>query len=253
MPGMVYCSYFVCGRVEYEAKAGRTDTSGEQAAQCCLHSFHSEVLVITYIVGNIFSSKCQALVNPVNCVGDMGAGLAVKFANRMPADYFHAYNAACASGKLDIGSPTIWRTMTLPPGFTRGYAPPEVYQKWFVVNFPTKRHWADPSYLTYIDMGLERICRKDASGKSALERAGITSIAFPKLGCGLGGLSWDEVGPLMAMHLDPIPVTVEIYLGSGDREYFASGTGQISTATQEYRSVVQFEARRFNEARLRAS
>ena len=28
-----------------------------------------------------------------------------------------------------------------------------------------------------------------------VERLGITSIAVPPLGCGLGGLNWDEVRP----------------------------------------------------------
>ncbi len=213
--------------------------------------------MITYIVGDIFSSKCQALVNPVNTVAKMGGGLALQFKRQfmsnLPDSYFAAYQAACESSKLDIGSPTIWRTQTLPPGYTHGYAPPEAYRQLAVVSFPTKRHWADPSYLTYIDMGLERICQKDNTGKSSLERAGITSIAFPKLGCGLGGLSWDEVGPLMAKHLDPLPVDVEIYIASGDRQYHASGTGQVSTTTQEYKAVVKYEVARFNEARLRAS
>ena len=35
--------------------------------------------MIRFTQGNIFDSGCQALVNPVNCVGVMGKGLALQF------------------------------------------------------------------------------------------------------------------------------------------------------------------------------
>lgn len=34
--------------------------------------------------GDLFRSGCQCLVNPVNCVGVMGAGLAKSFKQKLP-------------------------------------------------------------------------------------------------------------------------------------------------------------------------
>jgi O-acetyl-ADP-ribose deacetylase (regulator of RNase III) len=34
---------------------------------------------------------------------------------------------------------------------------------------------------------------------------GIQSIAMPALGCGLGGLKWSEVQPLIVKHLGALP------------------------------------------------
>jgi O-acetyl-ADP-ribose deacetylase (regulator of RNase III) len=43
--------------------------------------------MIKVMQGNIFESGCEALVNPVNCVGVMGAGLALKFKKAFPYNY----------------------------------------------------------------------------------------------------------------------------------------------------------------------
>ena len=43
--------------------------------------------MIRFIRGDLFESGCQALVNPVNCVGVMGKGLALQFRHRSPANY----------------------------------------------------------------------------------------------------------------------------------------------------------------------
>lgn len=37
---------------------------------------------IKFTKGNIFTSKCQTIVNTVNCVGIMGAGIALEFKYR---------------------------------------------------------------------------------------------------------------------------------------------------------------------------
>ncbi len=50
-------------------------------------------------------------------------------------------------------------------------------------------------------------------------KAGIKSIAFPKLGAQNGKLSWDEVGPLMAKYLGQLDIDVYIYIVEGDKEY----------------------------------
>ena len=64
----------------------------------------------------------------------------------------------------------------------------------FIVNFPTKRHWRQPSRLEDIDLGLKALGEE-------IGRRGMRSIAVPALGCGLGELRWAEVFPLMSAAL----------------------------------------------------
>lgn len=146
---------------------------------------------IHYMQGDIFASTAQVIVNPVNCRGVMGAGLALAFKQRYPA-MFATYVQACQSGDLRIGQLMLYRTS----------------QPW-ILNFPTKDHWRVPAKLAYIEQGLQFFVIN-------YRQMGIKSIAFPKLGAGLGGLSWSDVGPLMAHHLAPLNCEVTIYIEDGD-------------------------------------
>jgi len=74
-----------------------------------------------------------------------------------------------------------------------------------VLLFPTKRHWEKPAELEYIEDGL-----KDFIANWDL--MGIRSIAFPKLGCGNGGLDWDEVRPIMERYLCELPIKAYRYV-----------------------------------------
>ena len=71
--------------------------------------------------------------------------------------------------------------------------------------FPTKKHWRNPSKLEYIEKGLEKFVKN-------WDRLGANSIAFPRLGCGNGGLDWEEVRPLMEKYLNPLPLQILIYV-----------------------------------------
>ena len=149
---------------------------------------------VQYQKGDIFESKAQVIVNTVNCKGVMGKGLASAFKERYP-DMFAVYQQECKSGKLRIGRPTLYCKST----------------PW-ILNFPTKDHWRFPSKLEYLEKGLQFLA-------SNYKKAGIKSIAFPKLGAQNGKLSWGEVGPLMAKYLSQLDIDVHIYIAEGDREY----------------------------------
>ncbi|HEU5375402.1 MAG TPA: macro domain-containing protein [Ktedonobacteraceae bacterium] len=149
---------------------------------------------IHYLKGDIFTSNAQVIVNTVNCKGVMGKGLALAFKQKYP-DMFAIYERDCQSGKLQIGRPTLYQKST----------------PW-ILNFPTKNHWRFPSKLEYIEKGLTFLTKQ-------YKKAGITSIAFPKLGAQNGQLSWDDVGPLMARYLSQLDATIYIYIAEGDKEY----------------------------------
>ena len=143
--------------------------------------------MIHYVSGNIFDSPAQTLVNPVNTVGVMGKGLALEFKKRYPR-MFEEYKKQCRDGWLYVGDLMFWRA-----------------KNHFILNFPTKKHWKDPSSLIYIEAGL-------LSSANKYESYGISSIAFPKLGCGNGGLDWKVVKPVMERYLQELPIDAYIYI-----------------------------------------
>ena len=144
--------------------------------------------MITYTTGNIFDSDAQALVNPVNCVGVMGAGLALQFKKRYPEN-FHDYRKACLNGDVTPGRSFLH--LTLPTKY--------------IVNFPTKREWRDPSRLEDIESGLRDL-------REVITTLGLTSIAIPPLGAGLGGLNWKDVKPLIESNLKNLKhVAITVY------------------------------------------
>ena len=55
---------------------------------------------IKIIEGNIFTSKCQVIVNTVNCVGVMGAGIALECRLRYP-NMYNKYVQLCADKEID--------------------------------------------------------------------------------------------------------------------------------------------------------
>ena len=149
---------------------------------------------IQYQKGDIFESKAQVIVNTVNCQGVMGKGLALAFKEKFP-DMFAVYQQDCKSRKLRIGRPILYKEST----------------PW-ILNFPTKDHWRLPSKLEYLEKGLEFLV-------AHYKKAGIKSIAFPKLGAQNGKLSWDEVGPLMAKYLSQLDIDVYVYITEDDKKY----------------------------------
>lgn len=132
--------------------------------------------------GDLLAADVEALVNPVNTVGVMGKGLALQFKQAFP-DVFASYASACHAGDVSIGRMHVVRRL-VPPRF--------------IINFPTKQHWRNPSKLEFIEAGLIDLV-------SQIQRLAIRSIAIPPLGCGHGGLSWTAVQPLIVESLRAIP------------------------------------------------
>lgn len=135
------------------------------------------------ISGNLLEAEADALVNTVNTEGVMGKGVALQFSKKFP-DMLAAYKKACEAGEVRPGRMHI---------FERG----EMFQPRYIINFPTKRHWRSPSRLEDIDTGLQALVKE-------IHRLHIHSIALPPLGCGNGGLNWNDVLPLIKAALAPL-------------------------------------------------
>lgn len=126
--------------------------------------------------GNLLTASADALVNTVNCVGDMGKGVALQFKKAFPEN-FAEYQRACWAGQVQPGKMFVFETRS-------------VLGPRYIINFPTKRHWRGKSRYEDIAAGLGALV-------SEVKRLGIRSIAVPPLGCGLGGLNWKKVRPMI--------------------------------------------------------
>ncbi|RFS26371.1 Appr-1-p processing protein [Chitinophaga silvatica] len=143
---------------------------------------------IKHIKGNIFNSKCQTLVNTVNCVGVMGKGIALVHKLRYPKMYAE-YKDHCKNKLIKIGSLWLYNKQENAP---------------WILSFPTKFHWKYPSKIEWIEQGLQKFVE-------TYEKKGITSIAFPLLGTHNGGLNTNEVKKLMDEYLEQCKIEIEIY------------------------------------------
>ena len=129
---------------------------------------------LAMIKGDLFANPSEALVNPVNCVGVMGAGLAKQFKQRFKENY-SAYRRACDHRTVAPGRMFVY-------DYGAGWLLPPRY----IINFPTKRHYRDPSRMADIEAGL------DGLRETIVDRR-IQSVSIPALGAGLGGLNWVDV------------------------------------------------------------
>ena len=144
--------------------------------------------MITYVVGDIFTSPAKVLVNTVNTVGVMGKGIAYGF-KRIYPEMFEQYQYFCEEGMFNVGQLWLYKTP----------------HKW-ILNFPTKKHWRSKSKVEYIEAGLQKFV-------DTYDLKGMLSVAFPMLGCGNGGLDWNtQIQPLMEEYLTDLPIDIFIYL-----------------------------------------
>jgi O-acetyl-ADP-ribose deacetylase (regulator of RNase III) len=146
---------------------------------------------MTFIImaegSNLLNSDAQCLVNPVNCVGVAGAGLALQFRSRWPVQV-NEYSEFCRQGRM---APGILHDALLPDGRR-------------ILSIPTKRHWRDRSTLEDVTLGLIALHGYCTETLPA-------SIALPALGCGLGGLAREDVSVLVKRYLRNLPIEFHLY------------------------------------------
>jgi O-acetyl-ADP-ribose deacetylase (regulator of RNase III) len=147
--------------------------------------------MIKVLVGDIFESRAQTLINTVNTVGVMGKGVALGFRKNFP-DMFEDYVRRCKRREVQLGKPYLYRRV-VPP---------------HIINFPTKEHWRSVSRLEDIVEGLRYL-------QDRVHGWGITSLAVPPLGCGEGQLEWRVVGPTLYRDLSQLGIPIELYAPFG--------------------------------------
>ncbi len=161
--------------------------------------------MIRFTHGNLFDADVDAVVNTVNTVGVMGKGIALMFKDRFPENY-KAYAAACKRGDVQVGSMFVT-------------ASPQLSGPRWIINFPTKKHWRQPSKLEWITEGLKAL-------RQVIADKGIRSVAIPPLGSGNGGLDWSDVRPHIESALSGLAdVEVVVYEPTAKYQNVAKGKG----------------------------
>ena len=146
--------------------------------------------MLKFTTGNIIKCETEAIVNSVNTQGIMGKGIALAFKNAYP-DNFKIYEKACKEGTIDIGKLLITETGELFPKY--------------IINFPTKKHWRNPSKYEYIEKGLKDL-------KKLIREYKIQSISIPPLGAGNGRLKWQIIKEMIIDSLKEFSNNLEILI-----------------------------------------
>ena len=146
--------------------------------------------MINYTKGNIIKADVEALVNTVNTVGVMGKGIALAFKKAFPENY-KIYRKLCEEKQFNIGDVLVTNTGQIRPKF--------------IVNFPTKKHWKSRSKIEFIETGMKELVKE-------IKRNKINSIAIPPLGCGNGGLNWNDVKSIILKELEEVDKDIEVII-----------------------------------------
>lgn len=137
--------------------------------------------MIEFVKGDFFDFDADIRINTVNCVGVMGAGVALVFKQKYP-DMFKQYAKECKQGLIRPGIPSVWQNDDM------------FNKKIEIINFPTKDHWRKPSEYDYVENGLKWL-------SEYLKQKSHSTVTLPALGCGHGGLEWEKVKQLIEIYL----------------------------------------------------
>jgi len=161
---------------------------------------------LSLLEGDMFFSRRQTLTVSVNTVGVMGKGVASRAKYQFPDLYVH-YQDLCRKKFLKMGCPYLYKREISLDIILADESEELVnsnLETWFLL-FPTKTDWRKMADIKGIEEGLSWIVKN-------YKKEGIKSLALPALGCGLGGLSWGQVGPIICTHLKQLDIEVDIYL-----------------------------------------
>lgn len=152
---------------------------------------------ITIHYGNLLDSQAQVIAHQANCLGLMGAGVALAIRNKWP-EVFEKYQDYCC------------RRETEPSALLGTAQPVLVSDGRFVMNL-------------FGQLGVRRSAGQELTNYVALETSmqwtaswmksqGLTTIAMPyMIGCGLGGGNWDTVLDIIHRVFDNTNISVELW------------------------------------------
>lgn len=154
--------------------------------------------MLKYVSGDFFEYKADIRINTVNCVGVMGAGVALAFKGRYP-DMYSEYVEQCEKGNLSPSQPWVWKGVDMFSGSVE------------IINLATKKHWRNPSKYIYVEEGLKWLAVYLSDKRESV-------VTLPALGCGHGGLDWVVVKELIERYLSGVPAEVLVFEPKSSRD-----------------------------------
>lgn len=164
--------------------------------------------MLEFVKGDFFDFDADIRVNTVNCVGVMGAGVALAFKKKYP-EMFKEYVRQCKENEIYPGKPSVWKQEDM---FSKGIE---------IINFPTKNHWRNPSKYEYVEDGLVWL-------SNYLKNKDGLTITLPALGCGHGGLDWEKVKKLIIKYLEETTNKILVFEPEASKK-----AGKTSSITPE--------------------
>lgn len=141
-------------------------------------------MTVEYVNGDMFVEP--AIAHGCNIHGVMGAGVATIVRARFP-DAYRVYVKACAAGAFGLGDVQRW---------TDGTAT--------VFNLGTQVRPGRDARLDAIELAVTRLV-------VICELEGIPVVGVPRLGCGIGGLDWEDVRDAIERAAAGSAVVVRVY------------------------------------------
>jgi O-acetyl-ADP-ribose deacetylase (regulator of RNase III) len=145
------------------------------------------------LTGDILFSSAKAIAQGVAPNDDFYHGLALQLRERMPAMYkdfrHHCQTKHPKSGEL-------WAWMSADGRY--------------LVNLFTQdgsyEHGSKPGHatLSHVNHALHAL-------RNFVQKEKVSSLALPRLSCGINGLDWNEVRPLIEKHLGDLDIPVYLY------------------------------------------
>jgi O-acetyl-ADP-ribose deacetylase (regulator of RNase III) len=149
--------------------------------------------MIKQVSGDILLSKAHAIAHGIAANDPMNQGLALALHEQYPAMHkdFHHW---CHQQHPKPGSAWMWGSA----------------DNVRIVNLITQEggygHGAKPGAATtkYVSDSLKELAK-------IAKKENFTSLALPKVATGVGGLSWEEVEPLIEQRLGELDIPVYVY------------------------------------------
>ena len=135
--------------------------------------------------GNLLNDQAEVLVNAVNRLGFMGAGIALAFKLRFPK-MFQSYKESCKNGAYDESCLTLYKD-----------------QDKVIANLRTVDDKLKGQY-SLVNKGLMEL-------RDAMLEQGLKTVAIPPLGCGIGGLDSKQVLKAIMEIFQKTDITVYLY------------------------------------------
>ncbi len=150
--------------------------------------------MIHELSGDIQLSGAKAVVHGVAPNDDFHQGLALQLRERMPALYkdFRHY---CQTQHPKSGG--LWTWMS-----SDGHYIVSLFTQDAAYDHGSKPGHATLSHVNHALHALRTFAQKEKPA----------SLALPRLACGVGGLNWDEVRPLIERQLGDLDIPVYVYV-----------------------------------------